>query len=387
MRARSFSAESRVRKKDAFCSQLRRSCFAGALLFFLTAAEVRGQGARELLLSEDNAYNPIPSPDGKMIAYVRTGWGRAGGSGGFGRSNLVSEVAVITGDGKPITPTSLADTFLAGWTPNGSALVCYRYWKYGLVALDGKRSVQGEFRNGGDLVPTERVSYLPLLREIAWSRAGESSNTVIETQNRVIASHDGWLGDILLPSPDGRYIALTGATWQKRLWVYDTQLLKWSDLGPVTVHPDRDWDSMNATWNPWFSDSSHLAYISGSTLVVSEPDGNAKRTIPLDGHVGLATPSPDGKFVAYLSFDPVPGKANPVLQFWGGTIIWILPLARGGEASAVTEKNSATTYDLRWLGNHALVFDRFVDEVSPTHARIWKVAVRDASRQIAGHTK
>ncbi len=387
MRAKSFWAESTVTESTASCSQLGRSCFALALFFFLTATGLRGQAAGELVLSEDNAYNPIPSPDGKMIAYVRTGWGRPGGNGGFGRSNLVSEVAVITADGKPITPTSLTDTFLEGWTPDGRALVCYRYWKYSLVTLDGTQSSQGEFRNGGDFIPTERVSYLPRLGEIAWSRTGESSNTVIETQNRIIASHDGWLGDTLLPSPDGRYIAVIGGTWQKHLWVYDFQLLKWSDLGPVTVHPDKDWDWMNATWNPWFSDSLHLAFISGSALVISEPNGNAKKTIPIDGHVGLATPSPDGKYIAYLSFDPVPGKANPVLQFWGGTIIWILPLALGAEASAVTEKNSATTYDLRWLGNHALVFDRIVDEVFPAHARIWKVAVRDASHPKAGHTK
>jgi hypothetical protein len=387
MRAGSFWTEAMVTEGNEFCSRLGRSFFTLAFLCLLTASEVRGQGAGELLLSGDNAYNPIPSPDGKMIAYVRTGWGRPGGSGGFGRSDLVSEVAVITGDGKPITPTSLTDTFLEGWTPNGSALVCYRYWKYSLVTLDGKQSSQGEFRNREDFIPTERVSYLPLLGEIAWSRVVASSNTVIETQNRIIASHDGWLGGTLLPSPDGRYIALLGDSLQKHLWVYDLQILRWSDLGPVTVHPDKDWDWMNATWNPWFSDSSHLAYISGSTLVISEPDGNAKRTIPVDGHVGLATPSPDGKYVAYLSFDPAPRKESPGLQFWGGTVIWILPLARGGKASAVTEKNSATTYDLRWLDNHTLVFDRIVDEVFPAHARIWKVAVRDGSHLKAGHAK
>jgi hypothetical protein len=36
------------------------------------------QTPTETLLSKENAYNPIPSPDGKYIAYVRTGWGRPG---------------------------------------------------------------------------------------------------------------------------------------------------------------------------------------------------------------------------------------------------------------------------------------------------------------------
>jgi len=354
----------------------------------LAASRLWGQVPNEMMLSAENAYNPIPSPDSKMIAYVRTGWGRPGGSGGVGRSNLVSEVAVITGDGKALTPTSLTNTFLQGWTPDGSALVCYRDSKYSLVALDGKQSSQGEVRNGQEGIRTERVSYLPLPGEIAWSRLGASSNTVIETQKRIIASYDGWLGDTLLPSPDGRYIAVIGDTSQKHLWVYDMRLLRWSDLGPVTVHPDdKDWDWMKATWNPWFSDSSHLAYFSGSTLVISEPDGNAKKAIPINGNAGLPTPSPDGKFVAYVSFDPVPRKSRPDLQFWGGTVIWILPLARGAEAVAVTERNPATTFDLRWLGNQALVFDRFVDEVFPTHPRIWKAAVTDGPNARAEHTK
>lgn len=82
----------------------------------------------------------------------------------------------------------------------------------------------------------------------------------------------------------------------------DMQLLRWSDLGPLTVYPDSEWDYIKATWSPWFEDSSHLAYVSGSTLVISAPDGNAKRMIPIDGQAGLATPSPDGKYVAYLTF-------------------------------------------------------------------------------------
>jgi len=52
----------------------------------------------EVMLSEtENACNPIPSPDGSVIAYVRTGrWEK--GSGGLGRSNLRSEVMVMTYD-------------------------------------------------------------------------------------------------------------------------------------------------------------------------------------------------------------------------------------------------------------------------------------------------
>src|SRR5206468_11502786 len=75
------------------------------------------QGIDEKLLSDaENAYNPISSPDGILIAYVRTGWARPGGSGGFGRSNLRSEIAVMTTSGTMLSRTPLADAFLFGWT-------------------------------------------------------------------------------------------------------------------------------------------------------------------------------------------------------------------------------------------------------------------------------
>ena len=65
------------------------------LIVLLLVTRSQSQASSETLLIPDNAYNPIPSPDGKYIAYVRTGWGRHVGISGFGRSNLVSEVAVM----------------------------------------------------------------------------------------------------------------------------------------------------------------------------------------------------------------------------------------------------------------------------------------------------
>jgi hypothetical protein len=371
--------------RTGFYSRVRRSCMGLIIFFCLAVPTLSGQTPNETLLPLENAYNPIPSPNGKMIAYVRTGWGRPGGSRGFGRSNLVSEVLVVTDDGKMVTETPLADTFLAGWTPDGTALVTYRDCRYSLTALSGKKSLQGELRRSEFGLQTERIFYRSSLRQIAWSRMGTASSTVIETRDHIIAEHAGWLGDIVVPSPDERYLAVFGEEWRTDLWVYDMQLLRWSDLGPVTVYPDADWDYIKATWNPWFEDSSHLAYVSGSTLVISEPDGKAKRTIPIGGQAGLATPSPDGKSVAYLTFDPRPRKTRPDLQFWGGSIIWVLPLGPEGKPTAVTEKNSATTYDLRWIGNYSLVFDRFDDEVFQTHPRMLRVSVGTSHDKDARH--
>jgi Tol biopolymer transport system component len=98
-------------------------CFVSLALLCNTP----GQPFKEVLLSEsENAYNPIPNPDGSLIAYVRTGWDRTRGSGGGGRSNLRSEVMVMNADGTLLTREPLVDAFLYGWTPDGKYLICYR---------------------------------------------------------------------------------------------------------------------------------------------------------------------------------------------------------------------------------------------------------------------
>jgi hypothetical protein len=227
-----FPIPATVAERNRFYSRARRSCIGLIIFFCLAVPILSAQTQNETLLPLENAYNPIPSPNGKMIAYVRTGWGRPGGSGGFGRSNLVSEVLVVTDDGKMVTETPLTDTFLAGWTPDGTALVTYRDWRYRLTALSGKKSLQGELRRPENGFPTERIFYLSSLGQIAWSRVGAaSSSTVIETRDHIIAEHAGWLGDIVVPSPDERYLAVFGETWRTHLWVYDMQLLR----GPILV--------------------------------------------------------------------------------------------------------------------------------------------------------
>ena len=131
----------------------------------------------ETLLSTDNAYNPIPSPDGRYIAYVRTGWGRPGGSGGFGRSNLVSELIVIDENGVAVTAMPLTEMFLGGWTPDGNDVVCFRDWEYALVSKDGKRVMKHSKRS--EQAPSNRMGGIfaisrgdrlePTYRRLSWS--------------------------------------------------------------------------------------------------------------------------------------------------------------------------------------------------------------------------
>jgi hypothetical protein len=140
--------------------------FIVILLFSLCSP---AQKTDEKLLSDENAYNPIPSLDGKLIAYVRMGWGRNKGTTGFGRSNLRSEIAVMTPTGKVLSPTPLADAFLFGWSSDGNHLVCYRDWRFFLVDPD-KGVLRKADEAGGDdgFNRSERVAYLSKANTFLW---------------------------------------------------------------------------------------------------------------------------------------------------------------------------------------------------------------------------
>jgi WD40-like Beta Propeller Repeat len=340
------------------------------------APPTKPQDRSESLLSADNAYNPIPSPDRKYIAYVRTGWGRPDGSGGFGRSNLISEVIAIDQNGKPTTAKPLEDMFLEGWTPDSSQLVCFRDWKYAIVSTDGKRVEEGRIPHDADKHPaTEWVAYSPWFAEIVWSRLTDKSHEAIETPTRTVERVQMLLGGRVVPSPDGRYLAVFGESPRPDLRVYDLVLKSWTDLGEITVHPDQDWWYIQPSWNPWFVDGSRLVFLRDSTLVIARPDGTIETQIKIDSPAGLPVPSPDGQSIAYVTFEPRPMRMRQDLQFWGGTRIWVVPAFAGEVARAVTSKNQDEVRDLKWLNNDALVFDRIADEPFYTHARIWKVAV------------
>jgi hypothetical protein len=159
------------------------------------------------------------------------------------------------------------------------------------------------------------------------------------------------------------------------LRIYDFLLKSWTDLGEISVHPDKDWSYIQPSWNPWFANGTRLVFLRNSTLIVASPDGTTEVEIKTDAPAGLPVPSPDGQSIAYVTFEPRPMRIRPDLQFWGGTMIWVVSISSSGTARAVTQKNTDEVYDLKWLGNDNLVFDRVADEVFYRHARIWKASV------------
>jgi len=129
--------------------------------------------------------------------------------------------------------------------------------------------------------------------------------------------------------------------------------------------------------------SSRLAYFSHnhSVLSISTPDGKNRTDIAIGGIGGLAAPSPLGNFIAYVTFDPRPMRVRPDLKFWGGTTIWIVGSSGTPEPFAITKKNLDEIYDLRWLDEHSLVFDRVADVPFYKQSRIWKVSITASPTQ------
>ena len=305
----------------------------------ILALGTMAQSSSESLLSTENAYNPIPSPDARYIAYVRTGWGEKQFTS-FGRSSLVSDVKIMNVGGTATTRTLAKDYFISGWTPDSIRLVCYRDWNYALVSTEGNQTMVGRIPNVPDLyMPTEQVAYSPFLETIVWSRPIDKSQWAIEAPGRTVVKQMLSGGKRVVSSPDGQYLAVFGENSETELRVYDFRLESWTDLGRMSIHPDKDWSYIQPDWNPWFADSSRLVFLRDSTLVITVPDGTQKTEIKIDGPAGLPVPSPDGKSIAYITFEPRPKQARPDLQFWGGTTIMVVPTSGESKPRTATLKN------------------------------------------------
>jgi hypothetical protein len=183
--------------------------------------------------------------------------------------------------------------------------------------MDDKNSSKGRLLGATNVIGTEPVSYVPRSESDDLESARWFRDTVLETPKGVLtdvtAGKDHWshpprTEDLLLSQAVG-HRPISGCTTS--IW------RNGGDLGEADIHPDRDWDYTKPSWNPWFADSSRLAYFThnNSVLSVSTPDAQQRTDIQIDGTGGLAAPSPDGHFIAYVRFEPRPRKERPDLQF------------------------------------------------------------------------
>ena|ERR1035437_1651517 len=375
---------------------------ASALLFLMflgatTHAQTKGTATlqselssdKAALLSPENAYNPVPSPDGRFIAYVGTGWGRRFASeiyvGGMGRSSLISDVELMNRSGKIIVSRLCPAMFLTGWTPDSKSVICCRDRRYAIVTPDGTVVENGERPLTEGRFFYERVTFLSDLGRALWLEPNKGTTAALRTKTETLVRLGGegawfsgpWFSQepLIAASPNGRYVAMM-PTRAGGLWIYDRSIGRWADLGTASVSPSPDWDYMQPSWDPWFADSLHLVYFSGSELIVSSPDGQSKRVLyKTDQPIGLPVASPDGQSVAYVSFQSRPQSGRPDLEFWANTGVWVISMNGTDVPRKLTRADSDTTSSLRWLGNDALVFDRIRENVLAMHARLWRVSV------------
>lgn len=346
-----------------------------------TAALLLTNATAQTQLSSEDAYNPIPSPDGSRIVAVRTGWNRPGGSGGLGRSNLRSDLIILDRTGRTLSVAPLADSFVADWAPGG--IVSFRDWSYALLAEDGSIREQGRVCLPEAVKPNsgcvERVAYLSKIGSFVWVHQ-KFGDSVLTTPRGELSPHhhNKFLGEWLVPSPDERYIAVGPGRLGITLNVYDSREKTWNELGTAIIHPDHGWNWFEPNWSPWFADSSQLAFFTAEGLVVSSPDGKQKRIVlRTEEPAGLAAPSPDGQRIAYATYatrSRTSGAGN--MPVWNCTGIWLVGLEKTAQPRRLVGETSSLTYDLRWLDNEHLVFDR-IEEGIPPRARIWIV---DAGR-------
>jgi hypothetical protein len=160
----------------------------------------------------------------------------------------------------------------------------------------------------------------------------------------------------------------------RSLWIYDTVNKTLANFGAVTIQPDPEWDYIKPGWNPWFPDGKHLAFFSGDWLYVATPDGKTRRKLLQAEHGGLAIPSLDGTRIAYATFSLRPRKIRKDLNFWGASTLWVVS-SGGGTPTQITNASDDETYDLRWLTQDSLIFDRVSEGLFNEHARIWTVSV------------
>jgi Tol biopolymer transport system component len=345
-----------------------------AILLFCLSVDPSALSQRETMFLDVDAYQPVPSPDGKLVAFVLTGRSTHG-SGGFGRSNLRSNVAFANQNGKNLRDPKI-DGFLGEWLPDSSAVSSYRDWHFSLVTPEGsqKNGAMPQRIAPNSRFGAERAQYVPALNGFVWIEYS-GPTTYLTTINGPVATFNRWFQNeaLIVPSPDGRYVAI-GDLEGRNLWIYDIEKKTWKDLGPLSIHPDPNWDYIKPNWNPWFPDSLHLALSSGSALYTVRADGAGRQELWPAKNAGLPVPSPDGKLIAYVTFAPRLAQHRTDLEFWGGSTIWVIS-TEGGAPRQVTLSSKDETYDLRWLTNSSLIFDRIGEGIFNPHARIWTVPV------------
>lgn len=350
---------------------------------FLEAAAA----APESTFPSRNGTVPMVSPDGKWVAYVETGWGRPGGSGGFGRSNLSSLVHVVAADGS--ADRVVSDMFLVGWMADSRRVASARDGFAALCDLEGKVVVEFGERGGygfredpagwakaDDLrgqigtgmphrkrLPTiAQYGSTVWLEDTAFSPDGKWFGPIQDGQQVFMLGSDGQRRPIDVPegvrsmnrratwSPDGRHVLLSGGL------VIDTRSYTTRVLENVqSSRAFGSWNYRKCRWNPWAKDGSKLAFLRDGEVWICAPDGSGARQLTFDGaRKAFPTFSPDAARIAYVTWQPDNRRHYTRV---GPTDLWVVDVETT-LAVRVTTKSAGRIHCLDWLDADRLIFDR-----------------------------
>lgn len=353
---------------------------------------------------------PVVSPDGKWVAYVEIGWGRPGGSGGMGRSNLLSLTHVVRSDGS--ADHLVSDMFLAGWMADSRHLGSARDGFAAVVNLNGK--VVTEFGEpldepysgrgiGREVWPTSEARHqfgvrmphskgfqsrsmdprtmidLDYGEDAAFSpdgkwfgprRVNDRWQFVDEEGEKAevpVPADSGFWGSRAIWSADGAHVVIiplhpsnSGGRGKivepSKAFVIDFlgQAVK-AELEVDQVPWIGEWDYRKGRWNPWSKDGKHVAFIRRGQVWIADGDGDNARQVTFDAaNKVFPTFSPDGKRLAYLTwqYDERGGYTR-----LGPTDLWVVDLTTG-LAVRVTHADAGRIEDLDWLGDNTLIYDR-----------------------------
>ncbi|HEU4387515.1 MAG TPA: hypothetical protein VFV34_06940, partial [Blastocatellia bacterium] len=367
----------------------------------------RSTSVRETLFPSSQGTGPKVSPDGKWIAYVETGWGRPGGSGGMGRSNLLSITHVARSDG--YSDKVVSDMFFVGWMSDSRRVASARDGFAAIVDLNGK--VVSEFgellekpygRSGLGVWPNDvrnqlgvEMPHTKIFRnrdqsdkrffefdygeDAAFSPDGTWFGPRRVNKEWQFVDSEGHTKELKQPeefsfwgvravwSPDGSHIVVlptepsgqggpSGAIEPRKAFVIDFigQWVK-AVIDVDQVPRIGNWDYRKGRWYPWSRDGKGLTFIRRGQVWTSDPDGGNARQVTFDSfNKVFPTFSPDGARIAYITwqFDQRDGYTQ-----LGPTDIWVVD-CKTGLAARVTHPDPARIESLDWLDNNTLIYDR-----------------------------
>ncbi len=369
---------------------------------FLTQPDGQLAYAAETEFPARSGTLPLVSPDGQWVAYQDVGGSRPGGSGGFGRSNLVSLVHAVHPDGTD--DRILSDMFLRGWMADSQRVASARDGFAALTDVDGR--VVAEFGDAyqdpnkvpagapadwrqRDMRQREGTGRMPHKQSLA--SMGLSSGELGEdgrVRPRWQAARPAAVsGRRALPGPrrhspradvrrradqrprglvpGGSMMVFVNADGHLVLFNYDD--LRALDLGPAEAPPMGRWAG-DPVWRPWDREGRRLTFVRDGQIWIHGSDGSGAHQLTFD-----TTPkrfpvfSPDGTRIAYIACQPSRRQfVEPPAD------VWVVDI-RTTLAVRVTRPDGLRTAGLDWLDRQRLIFDRLggvAGSISSTSLRV-----------------